>query len=339
MSTTLAPSNGNGVMTPTTKLKTFQAYFEARKSALAAIVPKTLTPDRVLKIAIAAVARTPKLLECKPESVYAAVHSAAQLGLEAGSPLGHAYLVPYKDQCQLILGYRGLIDLARRSGQIVSIEAHVVHKADEYEVEFGIEPKLRHKPFLSGDPGEMVMVYSVAKLKDGGVQTDVMTRNDVDKIRARSRASSSGPWVTDYEEMARKTVVRRLCKYLPISIEAADAIAAEDERENGNASAQILPSVEVISSEVAPESKADDIANRLTNNDAPALTNDGPTVTELIDKAEWLTSMQKKGAKKMAESAKIAPSALADLMSAASESEDPAAKLVEFLSATPPPKA
>lgn len=329
MTTSLAaPANGNGALTkPADKIKSFQQYFEARKTAIASVIPKTLTAERVLKIAIAAVARTPKLLECNPQSVYSAVHSAGQLGLEAGSPLGHAYLVPFKSECQLIIGYRGLIDLARRSGQIVSIEAHVVREKDEYEIEFGIDPKLRHRPFLGGDAGKMVLVYAVAKLKDGGVQSEVMTKADVDAIRKRSRASDSGPWVTDYDEMARKTVVRRLCKYLPISIEAADVIANEEAIEAGNAPSQSV--VEILSSEVAAPvegaSKADEIANRLTADATPALTNDavqsGPTIEDLIGGAKWLTATQRKQAIEKAKQMQHSPTTVADILAAAGENE------------------
>jgi recombination protein RecT len=238
-----APQQGNGngaalatapkrqAITPYQKrVNDLAAYLEARKSKLAEVLPRTLTPERLVKIAIQAVAKTPDLLKCDPGSIYLAVHHAAQLGLEPGGPLGGAYLVPYKATCQLIVGYRGLIDLARRSGQILSIEARVVRDGDTFTLEYGLSPVLTHKPNLKATtPGELQFVYAVACLRDGGKQCEVMTRAEVDAIRNRSKASKSGPWVTDYEEMARKTVVRRLCKYLPLTVELARAFDADSD--------------------------------------------------------------------------------------------------------------
>jgi len=231
----------------------FRDYLDARKANLATVLPKHLTAERVTKIALLAYSKTPKLRECSMESVYAAVLQAAELGLEPGGALGHAYLVPYGQSCTFIPGYRGLIELARRSGEIESIEAHVIRERDTYEVEFGLDPKLQHKPFLDGDAGGLKLVYAVARLKGGQVQTEVMTKAQVDAIRARSRSGNNGPWVTDYEEMARKTVVRRLCKYLPLSPEKAEALAgalAADDADSG-------PVIDLAPSEYAAEEKSE----------------------------------------------------------------------------------
>lgn len=218
-------------------VKTFAELFKAKSKNLAGLIPKHLTPERVAKIAISALMRQPKLLECKPETVWFQVAQAATLGLEVNL-LGGAYLVPFKNKnggtdCQLIVGYQGLIDLARRSGNIESIEARVVYKNDKFEIEHGLTPTLKHIPCLDGEPGPMRLVYAIAWLKDGGKQVEVMTKTEVDAIRRRSKAANNGPWVTDYDEMARKTVVRRLAKYLPKSIEMAQAMTLEDAGENG----------------------------------------------------------------------------------------------------------
>jgi recombination protein RecT len=215
----------------------FKGYLEARKDNLAAIIPKTLTLERVMKVAIAAYARTPDLRECTVPSIYMSINQAVQLGLEPAGPLGHAYLVPFNNkktrqkECQLIVGYKGLIALARRSGEIVSIESHVVYERDKLDLRYGLERKLDHVPCLDGDPGKPRLVYAIAHLKDGGVQMEAMTIAQVEKIKARSKASDSGPWVTDFEEMARKTVIRRLAKYLPLSVELAEALDDEDRRD------------------------------------------------------------------------------------------------------------
>lgn len=239
----------NTAMQPATKrLGTLAALLESKKPQLAQVLPKHLTPERLVKIAISAVSKNPALLNCTPESVYLSVAQAAQLGLEPGGVLGGAYLVPYKSTCQLIVGYRGLIDLARRSGQIASIEAHVVRRGDAFDLEFGLTPKLMHKPKLDGAPGEMQFAYAIARLRDGSVQYEVMTKAEIDAIRGRSRSGTSGPWVTDYEEMARKTVLRRLAKYLPLSTELATALDGEEQAEPFSAA----PVVEVMP-EVVPE--------------------------------------------------------------------------------------
>lgn len=204
---------------------------EKNKAGMAQAIPKHMSIDRFTRIALSELRANPKLLECNPASLMSCLVKSSQLGLEVGAALGHAYLVPYKTECTLIIGYRGLITLARRSGEIISITARIVHENDLFELEYGLDEKLKHVPAID-DPGKMTHVYAVAKLRDGGIQYDVMTRAEVEAIRKRSRAGNGGPWVSDYEEMARKTVLRRLCKYLPISIELSDAIAADDERQD-----------------------------------------------------------------------------------------------------------
>lgn len=200
-------------------------------SAIAESIPKHVSVDRLSRVALSELRTSPKLLDCSPASLMNAIVKAAQVGLELGSALGHAYLVPYKTEATLIIGYRGLISLARRSGEILSIQSQVVRVGDVFEFEYGLEEKLKHVPALA-DRGEITHAYAVAKLKDGGVQFDVMTKGEVDAVRARSRAAGSGPWVTDYPEMARKTVVRRLFKYLPVSIELAGAMAADEDTDD-----------------------------------------------------------------------------------------------------------
>jgi len=171
--------------------------------------------------------RNPKLFECTKESIAKAVITASEMGLDCSGSLGSGYLVPYFNgkigayEAQFIPGYRGLIDLARRSGHVKSIEAHVVYKDDSLDIEFGLEPKLSHKPNPMVEPQDknIVGAYMVAQLIDDAKHVEYMTRAEIDKIRNRSKASNSGPWVTDYAEMCRKTVVRRGAKYLPLSPE------------------------------------------------------------------------------------------------------------------------
>lgn len=210
------------------------------KQQMALAMPKHMTADRMMRIALTEVRKVPALGQCNIESFMGAIMQCAQLGLEPGSALGHAYLLPFgngkakdgKSNCQLIIGYRGMIDLARRSGQIVSLTARTVHENDAFKYEFGLEETMHHVP-ADGDRGKMTHVYAVAKLKGGGVQFDVMSRADVDKVRSTSKAGTNGPWVTHFEEMAKKTVIRRLFKYLPVSIEIQQAVTLDERAEAG----------------------------------------------------------------------------------------------------------
>jgi recombination protein RecT len=201
------------------------------KPQVALALPRHLDADRLLRVAMTAIMRTPKLLECDQQSLLGAIMQAAQLGLEPDGVLGHAYLVPFKGKVTLIAGYKGLIDLARRSGAVVSIQAHVVYEADEFDYSYGLQDCLRHKPALR-DRGRPIAAYAAAVLKDGGHAFEVMSVEDVNAIRDNSQGykaakqyGGDSPWDSNWDEMARKTAVRRLAKYLPISVEFQRAAA------------------------------------------------------------------------------------------------------------------
>lgn len=253
---------------------TLRDLLEKAKPKLAEVTPKHLSADRLVRIAVASCSKTPQLLQCSPTSVLNSVMQAAQLGLEPGGPLGDAYLVPYKNECTLIVGYRGLVSLARRSGQIISIEAHVVHERDRFVCKYGLDSVLVHEPDWSADPGAVIAVYAVARLRDGGVQYEVMTKAQVEAIRTRSRAGSSGPWVSDWAEMARKTVVRRLCKYLPLSVEMAEALDLDERTETStvNTAAAALDVGEEVETKTA--TKAASVLSRLKAQRAAAPVED-----------------------------------------------------------------
>lgn len=228
--------------------KTVQGFFEHNKSALSAVLPQHIKADRLMKIALGALRQTPKLAECSVESLFGATVWCAQLGLEPNTPMGHAYLIPFKKkgamEVQCIIGYRGMIDLARRSGQIVSIAAHEVCANDEFEFSYGLDEKLSHKPSLS-NRGPVIAYYAVAKLVGGGYAYEVMSVEQIEAIRDRdgsnawkdeweggrptgTRTKASSPWWDHPVEMGRKSVIRRLFKYLPVSIELADAVQADE---------------------------------------------------------------------------------------------------------------
>jgi recombination protein RecT len=206
------------------------------KPQLALCLPKHMSADRVCRIALTEFRKTPLLMECNPTSFVAAVMVASQLGLEIGI-LGSAYLVPFKNnkkgivECNLIPGYRGFIDLARRSGNIISISAEIVYENDFFEFEKGLNEKLVHKPVLT-ERGAMIAAYAVAKLKDGGAQFVIMSKQEIDNVKTAAKAQF-GPWVSHFNEMAQKTVVRRLFKWLPSSVEMQKAAILDEHSEIG----------------------------------------------------------------------------------------------------------
>lgn len=201
-----------------------------------AVMPKHMSSERMYQLAVSTVNQTPQLAECDVASLLSCVMKCSALGLEpsAVDGLGRAYILPYRNKgkmtATLIVGYKGMLDLARRSGEIKDISARAVYEGDEFEYEFGLDEKLRHKPASrQHDKDEKpTHVYMVAHFKDGGHYVDVMTLDEVEAVRKRSKAANNGPWVTDYEAMAKKTVIRRAFPYLPVSVEAQTAAAADE---------------------------------------------------------------------------------------------------------------
>ena len=201
---------------------------EKVQNAIARALPRHITPERMIRVAMTAIQKTPKLAECDQRSLIGAIIQAAELGLEPNTPLGHAYLIPYfnsktkRTEAQLMPGYRGFIALARRSGQVQGIYAEIVYAKDYFEITYGLNKDLIHKPALNEeDRGEMIGAYAVAKFKDGYTDFEYMNAVEIGKIRKRSKSPDEGPWKTDTGEMWRKTPIRRLSKRLPLSIEDA----------------------------------------------------------------------------------------------------------------------
>lgn len=218
---------------------TVRKTLEQMKPQLEMALPKHLTPERLIRVAMTAVQNTPKLLECDRTSLLSSIMTCAQLGLEPDGVLGQAYLIPFKTRGQMkvqfIPGYKGLIALARNSGDVTSIQAQAVHENDHFVFEFGLNERLEHRP-AQGERGEVVYFYAIAKFKDGGYHWDVMTRSQVEKIRDESQGYQAAvkfakngkvnsPWVDHFEEMGKKTVIRRIAKYLPMDVQKAAYIA------------------------------------------------------------------------------------------------------------------
>lgn len=252
--TALSEKLADKAAAPAKQGKTIQDLFDQMKPAIAQAIPKHMTPERLLRIATTSIRTNPKLKICTPESLLGAVMQCAQLGLEP-SILGHAYLIPYKnkkkengrewfeDECQFQIGYKGLLELARRTGQISSIMAHSVHEKDTFEYEYGINEKLRHVP-AEGERGAVTKYYAYAKFKDGGYSFLVMTKQDIMIHRDRfSKAKNYGPWVEHFDEMAKKTVLKALMKYMPISVEFQRAIDQDETTKRFDEQAQDMSDV------------------------------------------------------------------------------------------------
>lgn len=209
---------------PLTPSQQVGAYLDKMMPSIQAVLPKHVTADRMSRIALNVIRTNPKLLQCDINSLMGGVMEAAKLGLEPGL-MGQAYLIPFNNrskgtmEAQFLIGYKGLIDLVRRSGQVSTIEARTVYENDEFDYEYGLESKLVHKPTLT-DKGAPIAYYAVCKLKDGGSSFLVMGHQEMEQYRDKyAKSKNYGPWKDEFDAMARKSVLRQLIKYLPISVE------------------------------------------------------------------------------------------------------------------------
>lgn len=224
--------------------KTIKDYVNIMMPEIKKALPNTITPERFSRIVLSAISNNKQLQQCTPTSFLAGMMNAAQLGLEPNTPLGQAYLIPYKNkgtlEAQFQIGYKGLIDLAYRSGQVKTIYAEEVCENDEFEYELGLNPKLVHKPAVK-DRGDVIYYYAVFKLVNGGEGFSVMSMDDVKKHMNRfSKAAQAGfsPWQTNFDEMAKKTVIKKVLKYAPLSTDIMRKIA-EDETIKSDISADM----------------------------------------------------------------------------------------------------
>lgn len=205
-----------------------KGLIKAMEPEIKKALPSMITPERFTRMVFTALSSTPKLQQCTPQSFVGAMMQAAQLGLEPNTPVGQAYLIPYGNVCQFQLGYKGLLDLAYRSGEIKDIQAHEVHENDEFEYELGLDPKLKHIPAMS-NRGPVTMYYAVWHTKTGGYGFEVMSKEDVlEFAKRKSKSFKNGPWQTDFDEMAKKTVLKKALKYAPIATEFVKSIATDE---------------------------------------------------------------------------------------------------------------
>lgn len=215
--------------------KTMQDLIKIMQPEIKKALPSALTPERFTRMVLSALSSNPKLGACTPQSFLGAMMTAAQLGLEPNTPLGQAYLIPYRnhgtDEVQFQIGYKGLLDLAYRSGQVSTVQAHTVYENDDFDYQYGLEPMLKHVPAKS-NRGAATHYYAVVKMKDGGYCFSVMSREDMEaharKYSQSYRNGYSSPWTSSFDEMAKKTVLKRTLKYAPLKSDFVRGVAQDE---------------------------------------------------------------------------------------------------------------
>lgn len=214
--------------------KTMTAYIKSMEGEIAKALPSVITPERFTRMVLSAISTNPKLASCTPKSFLGAMMNAAQLGLEPNTPLGQAYLIPYKnkgvDEVQFQIGYKGLIDLAYRSGEVELVQAQIVYENDFFECQYGLEPKLIHKP-ADSNRGNPIKVYALFKTKAGGYGFEVASMEDIKNYAqkySKAYSTSFSPWKTNFEEMAKKTVLKKVLKYAPLKSDFIREIAQDE---------------------------------------------------------------------------------------------------------------
>ncbi len=215
-------------MNPVTALRNLLYQQQAQ---IAMALPRALgiSPERMARVALTTVQMNPELLKCSAVSVLSCVVQAAQLGLELGGPLGQSYMIPRAGQAVFQCGYRGFINLAHRSNKINVFKGEVVRERDEFGYELGTEQRLKHRP-ASGDRGAVTHFYAVVTYRTGAVDFEVMTLAEVQEHRrlySKQGDTKYNPWNTAFEEMGKKTVIIRLAKRCPVSVEVASAVATD----------------------------------------------------------------------------------------------------------------
>lgn len=209
------------------KPKTIFDVIQAGAKQFATALPKHINSDRFVRIAITTIRQNPKLAQCSQESLLGALMVSAQLGLEPGT-LGQCYLIPYGRECQFQIGYKGMIELLRRSGQLKDIYAYSVYENDDFEITYGLDRNLIHKPNLE-NKGDFLGCYCVAILKDDTRAFEYMTKEEIEAHAKKfSKTFGNGPWKTDFEAMSHKTVVKKMLKWLPLSVEFLENIEKDD---------------------------------------------------------------------------------------------------------------
>lgn len=217
-----------------------------RRAGIVALLGDSVSIERFEQVVLQAVVRNPDLQRASLTSLLDSVRIAATLRLEPTGILGEGYLIRYGSDAQFEAGYRGLMKLARRSGQVSALDSQVVYAADQFGISLGTEPRIDHIPALV-NRGAYLGAYAWARLNTGELVVDWMTQADIEAVRKTSRngTGASSPWVNHWGEMARKTVIKRLMKRLPLGLDAERAIQHEAELDATTAPAPARPSAAV----------------------------------------------------------------------------------------------
>lgn len=278
--TKIAKNSLKGAVPVTKKKNTIFDVIERGKSQFAAALPKHLSSERFVRIAITSIRQNPGLAPCTQESLLGALMTVAQLGLEPGGVLGQCYLIPFKNkklgtiECQLQIGYKGLIELLRRTGQLSDIYAYPVYTNDEFDIEYGLERTLKHKPAFNNPEGrgEITGFYSVAILKDGTRAFEYMTKKEVIDHEAKYRKGNykNSVWEDNFEEMAMKTVTKKMLKWLPVSIEMLENIRKDEQ----------VHTLDETTKEITSE-YIEDVTDSVINADTGEIVEEKPTTEDL----------------------------------------------------------
>ncbi len=270
--TTVPAGTGNPqtlAKTPKTRVDELMSQVALRKVSIEGLLPPHMKLDKFVYQVRLALEKQPKLQGCTPQSIVESVLQAADLGLDPSGRLGSAWLVPFRDTCQLIPGYRGLIDLAVRSGEVAAVFAAVVHEKDQFEYFAGRTPK--HKPYIPRpgepeDPGTVYAAYATITMLTKAKISVVMTRRELDAIKVRSPSLRGGgptPWKTDEEEMQKKTVIRRALKLAPLSPVRCEKLVRALELDPDDESQLMPPPADVVDGVPVEHPPAESTTQRL----------------------------------------------------------------------------
>jgi recombination protein RecT len=227
-------NKANGQAPAETKKQSGQTIGEIIDKMMPAIkqaLPQHIKPERMARIAITVFRNNPRLQACSPVSFLGAVMQSVQLGLEPNTNLGEAYIIPYGKTSSFQIGYKGILKLAYNTGQYQAIYAHEVYENDEFSYQLGVNKDIYHVP-ADVPQGEPIYYYAVYKLKNGGYDFAVWSRTKVtqhaEKFSAAVKGKRDTPWKSDFDSMAKKTVLLQALKYAPKSIEFANAIEQDE---------------------------------------------------------------------------------------------------------------
>lgn len=266
----IAVTQENNQPTVQNKKKTLDQYLTENKSKIISVIPKQVSSERMVRVIMNEIRRTPALQDCTPVSFLSSAMQCCQLGLEPGV-LGQAYLIPYGNECQFMLGYKGMIELAMRSGDIVSIQPLPVHENDEFVIKYGLNPVCDLTPNRK-ERGQFEGICTIIIFRNGTSRHEYMSSDEINKIRdtsrnyaswiKRGRSGAKPIWEEHYIEMCKKTAIRRMFKYLPVSIELQEALYNEESSDNDK-HYNTFDGVTYEEETTKSASKSDDLASKI----------------------------------------------------------------------------